>query len=71
MKIDGRTLDHQTLEHLRITACKRVMEDGEKPSAVAASLGFCRTSIYPWLRTLQKRGWGALEEKIAEGRRSS
>ena len=22
MEIDGRTLDHKTLEHLRITACK-------------------------------------------------
>ena len=29
MKIDGRTLDHKTLEHLRIAACKRVLEDGE------------------------------------------
>jgi hypothetical protein len=45
MKIDGRTLDHKTLEHLRIAACKRVLEDGEPPSVVAASLGFCRTSI--------------------------
>ena len=67
MKIDGRTLDHKTLEHLRIAACKRVLEDGEPPSAVAASLGFCRTSIYPWLNTIQDEGWQALAEKIAEG----
>lgn len=67
MKIDGRTLDHKTLEHLRIAACKRVLEDGEVPSVVAASLGFCRTSIYPWLRRIEDEGWDALAEKIAEG----
>jgi len=59
MKIDGRTLDHKTLEHLRIAACKRVLTDGELPSVVAASLGFCRTSIYPWLRRVQEEGWEA------------
>ena len=67
MKIDGRTLDHKTLEHLRVTACKRVLEDGELPSVVAASLGFCRTSIYPWLRRVQDEGYEALAETIAEG----
>jgi transposase len=67
MKIDGRTLDHKTLEHLRIAACKRVLEDGEIPSVVAASLGFCRTSIYPWLRRIEEEGWDALAEKIAAG----
>lgn len=67
MKIDGRSLDHKTLEHLRITACKRVIEDGELPAVVAASLGFCRTSIYPWLRRAEAEGFEALAEKIAEG----
>jgi transposase len=67
MKVDGRTLDHKTLEHLRITACKRVIEDGEKPSVVAASLGFCRTCIYPWLRRIEEEGWAALAEKMAAG----
>src|SRR3989442_558795 len=67
MKIDGRTLDHKTLEHIRLTACKRVLEDGELPSLVAASIGFCRTSIYPWLRRVEDEGWEALAEKIAEG----
>jgi transposase len=67
MKIDGRTLDHKTLAHLRLTACKRVLEDGELPSVVAASLGFCRTSIYPWLRQVEDEGWDALVEKIAAG----
>ena len=61
-KIDGRKLDHKALEHLRILAVRRVLEDKEKPSAVMDSLGLCRTSIYPWLREFQEEGWEALAE---------
>lgn len=67
MKRDGRGLDHKTLEDLRKLAIRRVMEDGEKPSAVIASLGLCRTSIYPWLRRFDHGGWGALSQHIALG----
>ena len=67
MKIDGRTLDHKTLEHLRITAVRRVVEDHQAPSAVMESMGLCRTSIYRWLRRHQQDGWEALAEKIAQG----
>jgi transposase len=66
-KIDGRQLSHQALEHLRILAVRRVIEDGEKPRDVMDSLGLCRTSIYPWLRTCQEEGLEALVEKIAQG----
>lgn len=65
--IDGRKLDHKTLEHLRILAVKRVVEDGEDPSEVMRSLGLCRTSIYPWLRKFHDSGWEALVERIAQG----
>ena len=66
-KIDGRTLDHKALEHLRMIAVKRVVEDGEAPSEVMKSLGLCRTSIYPWLRKFEDQGWEALVEKVAQG----
>lgn len=66
-RIDGRTLDHKTLEHIRRLAVKRVIEDGERPSDVMASLGLCRTSIYPWLREFEDKGWEALAESIAQG----
>ena len=66
-KIDGRTLDHQTLEHIRKLAVKRVVEDGEAPSEVTRSLGLGRTSIYPWLRRYEDEGMEALVEKIAQG----
>lgn len=65
--IDGRKLDHKALEHMRILAVKRVVEDGENPSEVMRSLGLCRTSIYPWLRKFREEGWDALVERIAQG----
>jgi len=66
-KIDGRTLSHKALEHMRILAVKRVVEDGEAPSEVMKSLGLCRTTIYPWLRKHADQGMDALVEKIAQG----
>jgi len=66
-KIDGRTLNHKALEHMRMLAVKRVVEDGEAPSEVMKSLGLCRTSIYRWLRTYEDQGMEALVEKIAQG----
>lgn len=65
--IDGRKLDHKALEHMRILAVKRVVEDGEDPSEVMRSFGLCRTSIYPWLRKFREEGWDALVERIAQG----
>jgi len=66
-KIDGRTLDHKTLEHLRKLAVKRVIDDGERPSQVMDSLGLCRTTIYPWLREARDKGLEALAASIAQG----
>jgi transposase len=68
MKRDGRKLDHQTLETIRFMAVESVRE-GEAPSAVIASYGFSRTSIYRWLATVSKPGIGvrALASRPAQG----
>jgi len=50
MKRDGRTLDHQTLETIRLMAIERVRE-GERPSEVIEAYGFNRTTIYKWINT--------------------
>jgi hypothetical protein len=34
-KIDGRTIDHKALEHIRILAVRRVIEEGEAPSSLS------------------------------------
>ncbi len=57
MKRDGRTFDHKTLEAIRMMAVERVRE-GESPSQVIAAYGFCRTTIYKWLRKTDGRGRG-------------
>lgn len=60
MKIDGRTLSHETSEQIRVMAVRRVRE-GEKPSVVIRSFGLCRTSIYRWLRAAKRGGEKALK----------
>jgi transposase len=69
MKRDGRKFDHKTLEAIRLMAVERV-RGGEKPSAVMASYGLCRTTIYKWLRAASKPGAGmeALRSRPATGR---
>src|SRR4051794_41313884 len=57
MKRDGRTLDHKTLEEIRLMAVERVRE-GAKPSEVIAAYGFSRTTIYKWLKAASGRGKG-------------
>jgi transposase len=69
MKHDGRKLDHKTLEEIRRMAVERVRE-GESPSAVIASYGFCRTTIYKWLQAVEgkRRDLDALRSRIGTGR---
>lgn len=69
MKRDGRSFDHQTLEAIRLMAIERVRE-GEAPSAVIASYGFSRTTIYKWITAAAKPGVGvkALRSRPATGR---
>ncbi len=67
MKIDGRKLDHKTLEFIRKNAVKRVLE-GESPEDVIESLGLHRSCIYDWISLYQDGGWPALCAKEIEGR---
>lgn len=69
MKIDGRKLDHKTLETIREMAVRRVRE-GESAAAVMASYGFSRTAIYKWLPKVRGRGNGLhrLKSTVGTGR---
>jgi transposase len=66
-ELDGRKLDHKTLEELRIRAVKRV-EAGESPEVVIESLGFSRPRIYEWLAAYREGGTDALRAKPVPGR---
>jgi len=69
MKRDGRTLDHRTLETIRLMAVERVRE-GERASEVIEAYGFNRTTIYKWLKVAFRPGAGikALRSTKATGR---
>src|SRR6202047_5218825 len=58
---DARSLDHKTLEALRIRAVGRV-QAGKSPSAVARTLGVTVRTMYGWLAgALPARRLGRLE----------
>src|ERR1700738_545579 len=64
---DARSLDHKTLEALRIRAVGSV-QAGESPSAVARTLGVTVRTMYGWLARYRRGGWGGLKAKPLFGR---
>jgi len=69
MKRDGRSLDHGTLETIRLMAIERIAE-GEAPSEVIAAYGFNRTTIYKWIKAAltPRVGIDALRSTVGTGR---
>src|ERR1019366_44871 len=64
---DARSLDHKTLEEIRIRAVERV-QAGESPEVVIQVLGFTRSCIYTWLARYRAGGWSALKDRALKGR---
>ena len=69
MKRDGRSLDRQTQEAIRLMAIERIRE-GERPAEVIEAYGFNRTTIYKWIEASFRPGVGikALRSTKATGR---
>jgi transposase len=68
---DGRKLDHQTLEAIRLRAVEQV-EAGVPAAEVGrglAALGLHRRTIYTWLTTERTEGRAALRARPVPGRR--
>lgn len=51
----GRSFDHRMQEAIRLMAIE-LMREGAWPSAVIASYGVCRTTIYKWLWAAEAPG---------------
>ena len=66
---DARSLDHATLEVLRIRAVRGVRA-GESPAGVARALGVTARTMYGWLARYRRGGWGGLRAKPLFGRPS-
>ena len=64
---DGRRLDHQTLEAMRLRAVDAVAS-GVQPEDVAASLGMARGTVYGWLAKHREGGKDALKARPVPGR---
>jgi transposase len=64
---DGRKLDHQTLEQLRIRAVRQI-EQGAHPEDIAQALGMTRAAVYSWLAKYRQGGLEALRAKPVPGR---
>lgn len=64
---DGRKLDHQTLEAMRLRAVDAV-ESGVHPEDVAVSLGMGRGTVYGWLAKYREGGREALKARPVPGR---
>ena len=69
MKVDGRKIPHDTSELIRRWAVRRV-KAGESASAVMKSYGLCRTTIYRWLRAVERGGEKALRARKHAGPKS-
>lgn len=69
MRRDGRSLDRQTQEAIRLMAIERIRE-GERPAEVIEAYGFNRTTIYKWIKAAFRPGVGikALRSTKASGR---
>jgi len=52
---DGRKLDHQTLEAIRIRAVKQI-QSGAHPEDVAESLGMDRSTVFAWVAKFREGG---------------
>ncbi|MCA1672986.1 MAG: IS630 family transposase [Actinobacteria bacterium] len=64
---DGRKLDHQTLEDLRMRAVEQI-QDGAHPDDVAGILGLCRSTVLGWVASFRLGGVEALRAKPIPGR---
>lgn len=64
---DGRTLDHHTLQVMRIQAVKSVRE-GQTATSVAAAMGVNIRTVFNWLAKFADGGQNALLAKPIPGR---
>ena len=64
---DGRKLDHQTLESLRIRAVEQI-QAGAHPEDIATALGMARSTVFGWVAKYREGGQDALRARPVPGR---
>lgn len=66
---DGRTLNHSTLEYIRVQAVKAVLK-GRTIKEVAEIFGVHLSRVYEWVQRAEKKGMDALKAKPVPGKQS-
>ncbi|CAK0742143.1 transposase [Gammaproteobacteria bacterium] len=66
---DGRSLDHSTLEYIRLQAVKAVRK-GMSPREVGEIFGMHRSKVYEWVKKAKEMGLATLNAKPVPGRKS-
>ena len=68
--VDGRSIDHDTLEQIRRRAAERVLDGGERVADVARALGFHPNVVSRWVSRARREGREALAARPISGRPS-
>ena len=68
VKMDGRSLDHRTLEQLRKRTARQIVEGEQSTVEVAAALGLHLRTVQRWAREYRRGGEKALVAKPLFGR---
>ena len=66
--VDGRSLDHDTLEQMRLRAVERILDGGERTVDVARALGFDPAVVSRWVSKARREGREALAAQPIPGR---
>ena len=67
---DGRKLDHQTLEDIRIRSVDQIMNHRATVKDIAGTLGLREATVYGWVKLFKDGGADALLAKPVPGRPS-
>lgn len=70
MKLDGRALDHSTLEQIRQRSVLQIIEGEHSVAQVAGVLGFHVRTVQKWVKKYQEGGESALQAIPLKGRPS-
>lgn len=65
-KKDGRSINRDVLEHLRIQAIK-LWEKKKKVKDIAGDFGVTKSAVYKWIENYKHKGIGGLKKRKAKG----
>ena len=68
MKFDGRSLDHKTLENMRLRTVNQIVNEGLTTNEAALVLGINVRTIQKWMKKFSDKGPDSLKAIPLNGR---